>query len=571
MKLSLKIIFPVVAVLLVATIVAVIFYLRAGPQPPPVAAKPSGPAWFEDATLPLGLKFVHNAGPAGSYFMPQSMGSGVALIDYDQDGLLDLYLVQGAGPDSKHTNRLLQQQPDGAFRDVSQGSNLDIASWGTGVAAGDINNDGWPDLLLTQYGGLRLLLNEKGSGRFQDITRTAGLASLQWGASAAFFDYDRDGWLDIVITNYVALDPAKICYDDAGRRDFCAPELFRGATDTLYHNLGKEQIEFEDVTEKAGLSGQHSPGLGVLCGDFNRDGWPDIFIANDGQANHLWINQQNGSFRNEAYARGLAFNGTGQPEADMGVTRGDVDGDGMFDLFATHLNMETHTLWRQVEPGSFQDATARSGLSTTAARSTGFGAVLADFDLDGYLDLAFVSGHVRRDQSLNQQALGQFWSRYAGKNRLFANDGNGRMTDVSNNNPDFCAEPFVGRSLACGDLDNDGDLDLVTLGAASPAKIYRNTAAAKGHWLIVRAVIPELKRDATGAEVTVVTGSNRWRRYNDPGYSYQCSNDPRAHFGLGDAATFDRIDIRWPDGSEEKFPGGDADQILVLEKGMGAP
>jgi hypothetical protein len=295
--------------------------------------------------------------------MPQIMGAGAALFDFDQDGRLDIYLLQSGGPDSPSRNRLFHQGPDGRFTDVSKGSGLDIAGYCLGVAIGDVNNDGWPDVLVTQYGGLKLFLNN-GNGTFRDVSREAGLDSLLWGASASFVDYDRDGWLDLVVVNYVRYDSSTLCYDGQGRRDYCHPSQFPGSVTKLYRNLGPRKdaqttgrpvVCFEDVTDKAGLGRLPGPGLGVVCADFNGDGWPDIFVANDGQPNRLWINQRDGTFQEEAVARGIAYDGMGQAPANMGVALGDVDGDGLFDIFVTHLTKETHTLWSQKPRGRFRD------------------------------------------------------------------------------------------------------------------------------------------------------------------------------------------------------------------------
>ena len=546
------------------------FLLRKEKNPSP--PKPSGPPWFQNATSELKLDFVHNPGTEHSWFMPQSMGSGAALIDFDQDGLLDLYLIQGAGPESKSRNQLFHQEKDGTFKNVSLGSNVDIATFGTGVAVGDVNNDGWPDLLLTGYGSVHLFLNQNGDGTFRDVTKEAGLKTIRWGTSASFLDLDRDGWLDLVIVNYVAYDSSTLCHNDAGLRDFCAPGVFQGTADILYRNLGATsdgKVRFEDVSEKSNLAKEKLPGLGVLCADFTGDGWTDIFVANDGKANQLWVNQHDGTFVNEASIRGLARSGTGSTEADMGVTIGDVDGDGLFDLFSTHLSIETHTLWKQGPRGSFRDVTGVSGLGSMSARSTGFGSVFGDLDRDGDLDLAFVNGRVFRSQSRNQKKLGSFWSMYTEKNRIFSNKGEGKFLDVSPFNPAFCDEPLVGRGLVIGDLDNDGDLDMLATYTGSEARIYRNVAEPQGHWLIIRAVDPKLKRDAYDTEVIVETGSKTYRRWINPGYSYQCSNDPRAHIGLGVEKAIKSVRVRWFDGSIESFPVPGVDQLVTVKKGAG--
>jgi hypothetical protein len=551
-------------------------FQRQGPAPAaPTEDEPEGPCWFIDVTEESGLHFVHDAGPTGTYFMPQAIGSGAALFDFDNDGRLDIYLLQNGGPNSRSTNRLYRQEADGRFTDVSAGSGLDIAGHGMGVAVGDVNNDGWPDVLVTQYGGLKLFLNN-GNGTFTDVTREAGLDSVLWGTSACFVDYDRDGWLDLVVVNYVNYDPSMRCADTAGRRDYCAPRTFEGTVTKLYRNLGRSKagradgVRFEDVTLKAGLGRTPGPGLGVVCADFNGDGWPDLFVANDGQPNRLWINQRDGTFRDEAVVRGVACNGMGQAEAGMGVALGDVDGDGLFDVFVTHLSEETNTLWGQGPRGMFQDRTRARGLANRQARGTGFGTVLADFDHDGALDLAVVNGRVYHGPPVDPDRLGPFWSAYAERSQLFVNDGAGRFQDVSARNGPFCGTAAVARGLACGDLNGDGALDLLVTTVAGPARLYRNVAPKRGHWLMVRATDPGAGgRDAYGAEVTVRADGKRWRRWINPGSSYLCSNDPRAHFGLGRADRVDALQVLWPDGTEEVFDGRAADQVVTLRKGEG--
>ena len=544
----------------------------------PAPEGPAGPPWFAEVAEPSGLHFVHDPGPVGAYFMPQSMGSGAALFDYDGDGRLDVLLLQGGGPNSPSTNRLFHQEKDGRFTDVSTGSGLDFAGWCTGVAVGDVNNDGLPDVFITEYGGQRLFLNN-GDGTFTDVTHDAGLDGVAWATSAAFLDCDRRGLLDLVVVNYVAYDSSTLCYDPAGRRDYCRPGQFPSFVTKLYRNLGRVEsagakgpprVRFEDVTDRAGLGKAPGAGLGVACVDFTGDGWPDIFVANDGQPNRLWVNQHDGTFKDEAVQRGLARDRMGQAPANMGVALGDVAGDGLFDVFVTHLTEETHTLWVQQPQGFFRDRTAESGLAARS-RGTGFGTVLADFDDDGRLDAAVVNGRVYRGKAVGEDVVGPFWSQYAEYNQLFAGEGDGRFREVARANPAFCGTPGVCRGLACGDLDNDGGLDLLVTTVGGPVRLYHNIAPNRGHWLLVRAVDPDLHRDAYGAEVVVEAGGRRRLGWINPGYSYQCSNDPRAHFGLGALTAVDAIHVRWPDGTQERFTCDGVDRVITLEKRSGTP
>jgi hypothetical protein len=306
----------------------------------------------------------------------------------------------------------------------------------------------------------------------------------------------------------------------------------------------------------------------VVCADFNHDGWDDIFVANDQQPNRLWINGHDGKFDDQSLLLGVALNGLGRAGASMGTAWGDVNGDGLADLFVTKLDVETHTLWRQGPAGLFKDGTIDAGLAA-ARRSTGFGTVLSDFDLDGDLDLAYVNGRVFASDPAANEALAEFWRPYAEPHALLANDGAGRFVSLAADNPSFCGTPEVGRSLAAGDIDNDGDMDMLVTTTAGPARLFRNVAKRKGHWLLVRAIDPALRRDAYGAVVTVKAGQHSWQRLINPGTSYQCSHDPRAHFGLGAAEQMDEIRVRWPDGMEEAFAGGASDRLITLKKGEG--
>jgi hypothetical protein len=526
----------------------------------------------------VGLDFVHDAGPVpspgeagkNSFFMPQIIGSGAALFDFNNDGLLDIYFLQNGGPQGAK-NRLYQQLPDGHFKDVSAGSGLDIAGYNMGVAIGDVNNDGRPDVLVTQFGGVKLLLNN-GNGTFTDVTKQAGLDNSGWGCSAAFFDYDRDGWLDLVIVNYVAYDPARPCQKPGEPPDYCGPNVFPGQAARLFHNTGIRGgvPRFEDVTMASGLGKRPGPGLGVVCADFDGDGWPDILVANDGEANHLWINRHNGTFSEEAAIRGLAVNRLGASEANMGIALGDLVGSDMFAVFMTHLTMETPTLWMQEPRGRFQDRTPQVGLTRSRWRGTGFGTVLGDFDQDGALDLAIVNGRVSHGHSAADGPLGPHWSSYAERNQLFTTDGWARFTDLSEENPALCGTPNVARGLAYGTFNGDGALDLLVTTVAGKARLLRNIAPRRGHWLLVRAVDPGMGgRDAYGAEISVRAAGQTWLRLINPASSYLCSNDVRAHFGLGSAQRVEPIEVRWPDGTVEIFPACDADQQIVLSKGAG--
>jgi enediyne biosynthesis protein E4 len=537
--------------------------------------------WFADVTDEVGIPFAQDPGDVNRWWMAQIHGSGVAVFDFDGDGRLDLYFLNFGGPDSKSINRLYKNMPGGTFKDVTEGSGLGIAGYNTGVIVGDVNNDGWPDVVVVQYNGVKFFLN-RGNGTFEDATEESGLRNPLWGTSANLFDFDRDGYLDLVIANFIELDPSQVCRNPTGKRDYCGPSGFRGTVTRLFRNRGAElaketgpkkaRVAFEDVTTKAGLATAPGPGLGVYCADFDGDGWADIFIANDNRPNHLWMNQKNGTFKEEAHLRGIALDAVGQAQAGMGIAVGDIDGDGLFDLYVTHLATERNTLWQQgPKRGQFTDRSGRAGLLATDWRGTGFGTVLCDFDNDGWPDIAVANGAVMRGGAAPNPALGPHFQEFSERNQLFRNEGQGKFRDISEKNKPLCGTGNVARGLATGDLDGDGALDVVVTTIGDRARVFRNVTRARGHWLVVRAFDPRLNRDAYGAEVVVEAAGRRWLRIINPGDSYQSSSDPRAHFGLGAAARFDAIHVLWPDGLAEVFPGGDADRVLPLERGKGQP
>lgn len=570
---------------------------------PPETVQPG----LTDITDAAGLHFQHVVGPLGTYFMPESIGAGGGVFDFNGDGLLDIYLVNcGRSPNAvgefppgtRTENRLWLQTANGTFTDATAASGLGDRGYGSGCAIGDVDNDGRPDVYLTNYGPDRLYRNN-GDGTFRDVTDSAGLHNDDWATAAAFVDYNRDGWLDLVVVNYTA-DPkyghSVACGFMEGMVSYCGPHKFEPTVDRLFRNEGlhpddegRPVVRFTDVTESAGLAAAPTYGFGVVCADFNRDHWPDLFIANDMAENRLWMNQHDGTFREEAVPRGVAVNGKGQAEAGMGVVVGDVNGDAALDLIVTHLSLETTTLYVNDGYGSFVDATDAAGVGRPTFLHTGWGAALVDLNHDGHLDLPLVHGlvvpchsgfpyhgedqfQVRHDVIEDPEA---FWADYADLNLLLMNTGRGAFRDASPEAGDFATAIGSGRSLITGDVDNDGDADLLVTNCGGRARLYRNDMPKQGHWLMVRVMDPKLRRDAYGAEITVTAGGRTFHAVANPSSSYLASNDVRVHFGLGEVDHYDEIVIHWPDGpvaeAAEAFGGGRADRHLLLQRGLGRP
>ncbi|MCH7847111.1 MAG: CRTAC1 family protein [Planctomycetes bacterium] len=542
-------------------------------KPPPPPAPPQATSqdvpWFTEISQQVGLDFHHESGVDDSYFMPQIVGSGAALFDYDADGDLDIYLINSADRLGKTVpapiNRLYRREDDGTYRDVTTASGLGDPGFGMGVAIGDYDNDGYPDVYLANYGPDAFYRNN-GDGSFTDVTSQVGVNNNEWACSAAFIDYDLDGYLDVFIVNYLDYPEPKVCTDSAGRPEYCGPSASPPVADVLYRNNGDGS--FTDVSASTGIGAIRGRGLGLICEDFNDDGWPDVYITNDGDANFLWLNNGDGTFTESATITGAAFNAFGEAEASMGVTAGDIDDDGDLDLFMTHLRRESNTIYRNDGDAGFMDVTGASGLGTPSMRFTGFGAAFVDLDHDGDLDLVVANGRVKRGVLYDGADPQSTLRDYAEPNLLFLNDGQARFSEAGHLAGALGQRIGVSRGLVVGDIDNDGDLDVLITNCNGPVRLFRNDAPKQGHWLIVRAVDPALRRDAYGARVVVTVGGRKIHRTINPGYSYASSCDPRAHFGLGSAERVEEIVIRWPDGTIERFAGRGADQIVTLSKSL---
>ncbi len=534
------------------------------------AAAPPATRWLVDVAAESGLDFVHESGARGNLDLQEIMGGGAALLDGDGDGDLDVYLTNGHGalperrPSSGATNRYYRQD-DGHFVEATSESGLGDGGYGMGLAVGDLDNDGDVDVYLANDGPDRLYLND-GRGHFTDVTEQAGIAVDGWSSSAACVDYDRDGLLDVYVVRYVDVTEARGCTDRAGRPSYCNPNTYRALPDVLLRNLGGGR--FEDVSDAAGLrSVPPGAGLGVVCADLDDDGWQDVYVANDGDPNQLWRNRGDGTFTDAALFMGVACNGSGASEAGMGVLAGDLDNDADLDLFMTHLDDETNTCYGNLGGGlGFDDVSARSGLGLPSLSFTGFGTAAVDLELDGDLDLLVVNGRVSRAEPREDSWAAAPWDEYAEPNTLYLNDGAAGFAPVADA---FGAAVEISRGMAVGDVDRDGDLDVLVSNVAGPVRLYRNEAPRSGRWLMVRAVDPRLRRDAYGARVTVrVDGRDLVRRVGAAS-SYMSSGEPLAHFGLGRPGVVEHVTLRWPDGLRERFRVDGVDRRVELERGTG--
>jgi hypothetical protein len=542
--------------------------------------------WFTDRAEEAGLDFVHVNGMSGKFYQPEIMGPGVALFDYDNDGDLDVYLVQGgtlgtgqpllpptagAPPGDRLFRNDLIVNPDGTrtlrFTDVTAQSGIRTRGYGMGVATGDIDNDGWIDLYLTGFGRNQMFRNN-GDGTFTDVSKQTGTDDpAAWGVSAAFVDIDRDGWLDLFVGNYLnySLETHVACLSPSGAPDYCRPSVYRPQPSRLYRNRGGGR--FTDVTVAAGMARQFGPALGVSTADFNGDGWMDIFVANDEHDNQLWINQHDGTFKNTALQAGAALGPAGERKANMGVDAGDFDDDGDEDLFITELINQGSTLYVNDGSGAFEDQSTRAGIRRPSLPFTGFGAAWLDFDNDGRLDILAVNGDVNqnvndRKRSNDPFPLGQ-------RNQLFRNLG-GRFEDVTDRAGKVFQLVEASRGAAFGDIDNDGDVDVVVGNGAGRVRLLVNNIGNRQHWIGLKLVGGKTPRDMLGARVAVIRSSGPvlWRRARADG-SYASANDPRVLVGLGQSQERPRVRVIWPGGKTEEWTGVEVDRYTTLREGSG--
>ena len=576
---------------LVVHVLAVFVFLpgcRQSPEraSPPVVSQSAPADWFTERAEAAGLTFVHFNGMSGKFLYPELMAPGVALFDYDNDGDLDVFVVQGrmlgkeeATPQPTSLplrGRLFRNDltagangPVLHFTDVTAQSGIVAEGYGMGVATGDYNNDGCVDLYVTSLGASQLFKNNC-DGTFKDVTKESRTTQSGWSVPAVFFDFDRDGFLDLFVGHYLQYDVEMNlkCYSVAGNLDYCPPHVYRPEASHLLHNNGDGT--FSDVTAAAGMTREFGPALGAVAADFDGDGWPDLFVANDSQQNQLWMNQRNGKFKNTALLAGVALSPEGLVKASMGVDAGDFDNDGKEDLIVTELTGQGSDFYVNTGGGAFEDRSAPAGIRLASLPHTGFGVGWLDVDNDGWLDLLAVNGAVT--QILEGVARNEPFPLKQPK-QLLRNLGSpstgsgqgGRFEDVTKQAGAFFSLPEVSRGAAFGDLDNDGDTDVVIGTDAGPVRLLVNNIGSRKHWVGLRLVSGPLKRDLVGARVEVKRADGRviWRRSRADG-SYASANDPRVLVGLADSAQPTSVHVIWPDGRTDDFASVAVDRYTTL-------
>lgn len=510
-----------------------------------------------DVTQAAGIQFQHNSGAYGGKLLPETLGSGCAFLDYDGDGWQDILLVNSmdwAGHKrERSTLRLYRNNRDGTFTDVTRKAGLDVEMYGMGVAVGDYNNDGFPDILITCVGQNRLFKNT-GRGTFTDVTHASGLDRRQaFSTSALWFDFDRDGLLDLFVCNYVKWSPEHdvFCSLDGKHKSYCTPEAYRGETCWLFHNRGDGT--FEDVTASSGIFDSSSKSLGVAMFDYDRDGWPDLLVANDTQPNKLYRNAHNGTFKEVAVEAGLAFSADGKARAGMGVDVGDFDNSGAPGIAITNFDNEMIGLYRALGNGTYEDIATSAGVGLPSKNTLGFGCTFLDANLDGFLDLAVANGHIDDTVRNIRGNVG-----YAQPPQLFLNSGKGMFRDVSLEAGETFHQPKVGRGLAYGDFDRDGDLDILLTTNNGPAYLYRNDQLTGNKSIRFRLVGRQSNRDAIGTSVRIYYAGTSQSRMVRSGSSYLSQSELPLTFGLGQHDKIERVVIQWANGRTEDYKNLDA-------------
>ena len=519
---------------------------------------------FVNVAREAGITFKHENGASKEKLMPETFGSGVAWIDFDNDGLPDLFFANGA--DLAHGkpspgNVLYRNLGNGKFEDVTKKAGVaGNGMFATGVTVGDYDNDGFLDIFVSGYNS-RQLFHNNGDGTFTDVTAKAGVAGGGWSSSAAWVDYDRDGYLDLFVARYLEYDVknAPYCgYKQEGYRTYCDPQQFDGVPDQLFHN--NHDGTFTDVSVKAGIANRAGKGLGVVVGDIDLDGWPDIFVTNDGVRNFLYRNKGDGTFQDITYTAGTGFDMNGKAMAGMGTEIADFDGDGLPDIFLTAFSREYNTLYRNLGKLQFEDVTLKAGLQS-GFLTLAFGTKLFDFDNDGRLDIFCTNGHVTDNVELYDPQLS-----YKQSDLLYQNIGGGRFKDVSAESGPAFRIKHVGRGAAVADFDNDGDLDIVIADCGGPALLYRNDGGNRNHWLAIKAQGRESNRFGLGSKVRVTAGGVTQYREINPSGSYLSTSDMRLYIGLGKETIVQRLEIEWPLGKKQVLENVPAGQILNLDE-----
>jgi enediyne biosynthesis protein E4 len=533
-----------------------------------LAAADSPSPQFVDVARQAGVVFHHTNGASPEKHLVETMGSGGLFFDYDSDGLTDIFVVDGgsvvdAAVHRRARHRLFRNRGQGTFADVTERSGIQHRQYGMGACAGDYDGDGDPDLYITNWGP-NVLYRNRGDGTFSDVTAAARVGEARWSASCAFADLDRDGDLDLWVVNYVdaARKDNPYCGDSRrGLRFYCHPLKYQPLPSTVYRN---DAGTFTDVTVSSGVAAHRSNGMGVVIADHDADGWPDVFVANDTMPNFLFSNQGKWKFAETGLAAGIAVASDGKARAGMGIDAGDYDGDGRLDVAITNLDFEMHSLYRGLDGDLFTDATSESGIGFPTLPFVGFGVAFLDYDNDGQLDVATATGHI-----LDNAPLFRAGATYAQRHLLFRNTTQRRFAEVGRGaGPAFNALK-VSRGLATADIDNDGDLDLLVTTNGQEAELLRNDGGNRGHAVLIdlRSAAPNSR--AIGARVRVAVGTRSQTRDVRAGSSYMSQSDLRLHFGLGTAATIDRIDVQWPSGKLESLRNVAADQLLTIQEGSG--
>lgn len=516
---------------------------------------------FKDVTAAAGIQFKHNAGKAGKKYLPETMGAGAAFFDFDGDGWLDILLLNSKDwtpKGRKSLSALYRNNRNGTFTNVIAGSGLDVELYALGVAFADYDNDGRPDVYLTALEGDRLFHNE-GAGKFRDVTAASGIRNANFGTSAAWVDYDRDGKVDLAVANYVQWSSKADlwCSLDGATKSYCTPESYKGTSSKLYRNLGNGR--FEDVSVKAGIGDPTSKALGIAVLDYNNDGWPDLFFANDTQPNKLYRNNKNGTFAEEGLTAGVAFGEDGVARGSMGADAADYDRSGRQHLLVGNFTNQMLALYHNEGNGLFVDEAPRSALGRSSLLSLTFGAFFFDYDLDGFLDIFCANGHIEEEIGRVQPKV-----RYEQPPLLFRNNGKGQFSDMSASvGPEF-RKLLVARGAIYGDYDNDGDLDvLITNNGGSPV-LYRNDGGNRNHWLTVRTVGTKSNRDGLGAAVRVISRSGQQTQTVHSGSSYCSQSALWLTFGLGQDSEVDAIEVRWPNGTVQKLARPGINRVVTI-------